>query len=116
LDFFDFAQLMGDREVLTAFDLGFAVLHELAHAVLHLQDDKANPKGLGACEDYINRIRRELELPERQHYIARTRETVLGTGKKVELSEVDFIRQRRGKIKRFRLSWETQKAGRSLTT
>src|SRR5574341_1090725 len=70
LDFSDFERLRGEQEVIAAFDPGFAVLHELAHAVLTLQDDKTSAHGLGDCEEHINRIRRELGLPERQHYLA----------------------------------------------
>src|SRR5262249_57668166 len=33
IDFSDFAELRGEREAMAAFDLGFAVLHELVHAV-----------------------------------------------------------------------------------
>lgn len=111
LDFSDFAQLQGDQEVIAAFDPGLAVLHELAHAVLALRDDKTSAYGLGECEGYINRIRRELGLPERQHYIARVRESVQA-GAKVKLSEVLFIQQGQAKKKRFYLSWESEKVGR----
>src|SRR5262245_3226095 len=67
LDFSDFAELRGEREVLMAFDIGFAILHELAHGALGLKDEIARRR-LGDCDEHINLMRRELRLPERRHY------------------------------------------------
>jgi hypothetical protein len=112
LDFFDFDQLRGDQRVISAFDPGLTVLHELGHAVLALQDDKASAQGLGDCEEHINRIRRELGLPERQHYAARVRRTMqFGLG--VRTSEMLFIQQEEAKTRHFYLRWETDKVGQS---
>jgi hypothetical protein len=118
LDFFDFAQLRGEKEVIAAFDLGLAVLHELAHGVLHLRDTEAETGGLGECEDYINRIRRELGLPERQHYIARAQRVSLRpNGPTVDLVELTFARsvnkQGRAKTEQSYLSWELERVGTS---
>jgi hypothetical protein len=56
--------------VVEAFDPGFAILHELCHAVLELRDPSTGVKAEGDCESYVNRIRRELEMPERLRYAA----------------------------------------------
>src|SRR5215510_8248174 len=72
IDFSDFAKLRGDRPALAAFDLGFVILHELGHAALGLRDAAGDLRGPGECEALINRIRRELNLPERQTYLAET--------------------------------------------
>src|SRR5688572_25587252 len=68
LDFNDFTKLRGDKQALAAFDPGFILIHELGHAVLDLQD--ATGESPGECEAMVNRIRRELRLPERQAYVA----------------------------------------------
>ena len=68
LDFADFAMLRGEPEALRAFDVGFAILHELAHGVLGLKDDMARRR-LGECDERINLIRRDLGLPERRYYL-----------------------------------------------
>src|SRR5262245_65879503 len=72
IDFSDFSRLRGDRPALAAFDLGFVILHELGHAALGLRGDAGDPQGTGECEALINRIRRELNLPERQTYLAQS--------------------------------------------
>lgn len=73
IDFPDFAHLRGDRRALAAFDLGFVLLHEMGHAVMGLHDSYNETEGPGQCEDYINAIRRELNLPVRLTYLARVR-------------------------------------------
>lgn len=110
LDFSDFNQLRGDQEVIAAFDPGLVALHELGHAVLALEDDKTNVRGLGDCEEYVNHIRRELRLPERQHYIARARRTTLARPGSTT-SEVLFIQREQGKTRQFYLIWETDQVG-----
>jgi len=72
IDFSDFAYLRGDKKVIEAFDVGFVVLHELGHAALGLRDALINGQEPGECEEFINQIRRDLGVPERQHYVAQT--------------------------------------------
>jgi hypothetical protein len=70
LDFQDFLHLSGDREALEAFTLGFVLMHELVHA-LEKRRDPPQLEGLresGDCEQIVNRIRQELNLPLRVHY------------------------------------------------
>jgi len=117
LDFSDFSHLRGDREVVAAFDLGFGVLHELVHAVLDLRDAGEGHAGPGDCEDYVNRIRRELRLPERQHYYARVRDVAnfpqAGTVKRAELIFARVVEQGgRTRTEHFYLNWEAQQVGR----
>lgn len=118
IDFTDFSYLRGDRRVLAAFDLGFVVLHELGHAVLGLRDTWEETDSPGECEEYVNRIRRELNLPERQQYIAHTfNATVTGDYKIVRQAELNFTRaieqQGRVKIEKFNLNWEADRVGPS---
>ncbi len=116
IDFSDFAHLRGDKAVLAAFDIGFVVLHELAHAALGLRDSSGEAGGPGECEDYINRIRRELGFPERQNYAARVRisKTPL-SDKAIAQAELQFTRvtgqESRGKTQSFNLTWEAERVG-----
>jgi hypothetical protein len=113
LDFSDFAQLQGNSEALAAFDIGFAVLHELSHVVLNLKDAVGDTTRLGACDEHINRIRRELGLPERQHYNPRLQLMgVLGGQKSIIRAELLFEHRgdgpRRIKPRRFYLRWDAE--------
>ncbi|MEO6727183.1 MAG: hypothetical protein ABIP14_17985 [Blastocatellia bacterium] len=116
IDFSDFAHLRGDKAVLAAFDVGFVVLHELAHAVLGLHDLTDEANGPGECEEYVNRIRRELDLPERQNYIARTRQSRdLASGAPLSQAELIFAHtvDQEGRTKRqsFNLTWDAEPVG-----
>lgn len=68
LDFADFNCLSGAPEAKASFDIGIALLHELAHGVLKLQDPPGDTDEIGECDAHINQIRRELQLPERLYY------------------------------------------------
>jgi len=67
LDFADFDSLRGPREAKASFDIGIALLHELAHGVLKLQDPQ-DVDQIGECDAHVNQMRRELQLPERLYY------------------------------------------------
>lgn len=101
LDFYDFAQMRGDQEAVAAFDSGISVLHELVHGVLNLSDAAGTRLRPGACEDYVNQMRRECGLPERLHYHPHlwqfTRQTKL-------MAMMYFARP--GKFRQFQLQWE----------
>jgi len=59
--------VMGDDRALSAFDVGWAVLHELDHIV----NDSRDPTSInetGECEAHINQMRRECNLPQRTDY------------------------------------------------
>ncbi|HUE82201.1 MAG TPA: hypothetical protein VMM84_08805 [Pyrinomonadaceae bacterium] len=67
IDFADFEHVIGDRRALSAFDLGWVLLHELDHIV----NDSGDPEGpgeAGDCESHINLMRQECNLPTREEY------------------------------------------------
>jgi hypothetical protein len=66
IDFADFRQVSGDKQARAAFDVGWAVLHEIDHVVEGSEDPKDDVPG--DCEAHINRMRRELGLPVRNSY------------------------------------------------
>jgi hypothetical protein len=113
LDFSDFAELRGEPEVIAAFDLGFAVLHELVHGVLGLRDAIGGTKELGACDELINQMRRELNLPERQGYGARTQAVLSSPVGATMQAELVFARERtesgRARTKWFYLRWDAKR-------
>jgi hypothetical protein len=117
IDFSDFSKLRGDHQALAAFDPGFVILHELGHAALGLRDASGDPLGLGECEALINRIRRELDLPERQTYVAQTitAPAFNPTHGSIRLAELVFAlateKQGRPRIEKFNLWWEASKVG-----
>lgn len=116
IDFGDFLELRGHGVALKAFDIGVAILHELAHGVWQLRDAVSDEEEPGECETFINRIRRELQLPERQSYraYARSSRTTLSKGMRL-IAELHFVHavetQGRAKHKRFLLQWETEAVG-----
>jgi hypothetical protein len=113
LDFSDFAELRGERDALAAFDLGFAILHELVHGVRGLRDAVGETAELGACDELINRMRRELNLPERLGYNARTHTVLSSTAGATTWAELVFARERmesgRARVKRFYLYWNAKR-------
>lgn len=66
IDFADFRQVIGDKQALAAFDVGWAVLHEIDHVISESADPKEDVAG--DCEGHINGMRRELGLPVRNNY------------------------------------------------
>ena len=103
IDFADFKGLHGDAAALASFDPAMAFLHELAHALLG-HTDPVNPADeLGDCERYLNRIRAELGLPERQHYYPEQRVT-LGPGlSQIYQGTLTFMRKDQDTQKRKQL-------------
>jgi hypothetical protein len=67
IDFVDFDHLMGDKSALRAFDVGWGLLHEIDHVVTE-SSDSASLNEAGECEDHINVMRRECDLPLRTDY------------------------------------------------
>jgi hypothetical protein len=73
LDFKDVAQIIYRDIPKESFDIGMIFLHELAHRHLRLTDPdeasiKKNSLIKGDTVAFINRIERELNLPQRRHY------------------------------------------------
>jgi hypothetical protein len=108
LDFADFDMLRGEREALMAFDIGFAILHELAHGVLGLKDDIARRR-LGECDERINLIRRDLGLPERRYYSPAINSILAPFVEEAELI-FDLVSRKGGceKTKVFYLRWDAK--------
>jgi hypothetical protein len=115
IDFADFNHLRGERKVLEAFDLGFAILHELCHAALGLHDASENVRAAGDCESYVNRIRRELGIPERQRYVATVyQRSPSVSNKSFSIAELIFERTKSGaKKERLYLRWDVGEVGNS---
>src|SRR5262245_9400463 len=113
IDFSDFSLLSGDKPALAAFDPGFVIIHELGHAVLGLHDSYDSSPG--ECEEMVNRIRRELNLPERQAYLAQVYpvfpSSVASRAKRAELIFKNNVNGNPGSGAVFRLSWDAQRAG-----
>jgi hypothetical protein len=67
VDFADFARVKGDRDALASFNVGWAVLHEISHAVNDSADTERAGE-VGECEALVNQMRRECGLAERAEY------------------------------------------------
>jgi hypothetical protein len=66
LDLADFKRIDAPAAVLASFDVGFAFLHELLHGLGY--EDATEADALGPCEELVNQVRVELDLPLRAHY------------------------------------------------
>ncbi len=112
IDFADFNYLQGERKVLEAFDLEFAILHELCHAALELRDPSEGVKAAGDCESYVNRVRRELGMPERRHYAANVYQRTSSTTLNKIIAQLTFAQTEPGaKTKRLFLTWDVREVG-----
>jgi hypothetical protein len=67
MDFADFARVKGDRGALASFNVGWALLHEISHAVNDSADTERAGE-TGECEALVNQMRRECGLAERAEY------------------------------------------------
>jgi hypothetical protein len=76
IDFDDFAPLQGSATVRTAFDPGFALLHELLHGLG--RHDAARTDAPGSVEALVNVVRAELGLPLRACYLAQAAAGIAG--------------------------------------
>ena len=70
IDFADFSHVRGDPMALSAFNVGWGVLHEMAHVVYDAAD-AAREDEAGECEELLNRMRRECGKAERAEYYFR---------------------------------------------
>jgi hypothetical protein len=115
IDFSDFNKLIGPKEVLASFDLGMTFLHELVHGVRKLKDSVNEWEEIGDCERAVNTMRKELGLPERQQYIARSHTVRSAMGWTIKMAELQFARTdfRNGKLKtdEYKLSWDVNRVG-----
>ncbi len=119
IDFADFKHLRGDGEAVEAFDPGFAILHELCHVVLNLHDPTPGLEAPGDCESYVNRVRRELGMPERVQYAADVfQRTTFRFSPEFRVAELVFtqpepVGEPGAKTKTFFLWWDTREVGYS---
>jgi hypothetical protein len=112
IDFDDFKQLGGDREARAAFDVGFALLHEISH-VVHDSTDPTDSDVVGDCETHINRMRQELGLPIRTDYYFSflPLKTDLRLISKFVRLGFHFSDQATGRTKRYWLIWDAAVVG-----
>lgn len=111
IDFADFRQVTGDKQALAAFDVGWAVLHEIDHVV----EDSYDPQEdvAGDCEGHINRMRRELGLPVRNSYFfsfipVKNEGTVISRFVRLGFDQQDATSAKR---KRYWLIWDAAVVG-----
>jgi hypothetical protein len=98
LDFHDFSELRGPAEAIKAFGPAMILLHELGHGVLRLHDPAGKEDPLGECERHINKIRRELGLPERESYYPQVELATIGHCQtSVPKATLIFVRAESGK-------------------
>jgi len=93
IDFADFDCLQGPREAKASMDVGIALLHELAHGVLKLQDPPGDTDEIGECDAHVNQMRRELKLPERLYYHPGVTVTRLSDGWRIVSARLVFVKR-----------------------
>src|SRR5262245_15116837 len=93
IDFADFDSLKGPREAKASLDVGIALLHELAHGVLKLQDPPSDTDEIGECDAHVNQVRRELQLPERLYYHPGVTVAQLRDGRRIVSARLVFVKR-----------------------
>jgi hypothetical protein len=93
IDFADFDSFKGPREAKASLDVGIALLHELAHGVLKLQDPPVDTDEIGECDAHINKMRRELQLPERLYYHPGVTVAQLPDGRRIVSARIVFVKR-----------------------
>lgn len=112
IDFADFDQVMGDEPALTAFDLGWALLHELDHIANDSQDPTTFAE-TGECEERINQMRSECRLPQRIDYFYTYSPLTLNTTFSTKLVRLAFEQSQPGSLKkkRYWVIWDANLVG-----
>ncbi|MGH9943089.1 MAG: hypothetical protein ACRD9R_12120 [Pyrinomonadaceae bacterium] len=112
IDFADFSHVRGDSAALSAFNVGWAVLHEIAHVVHNAADAVAEAE-TGECESLINQMRRELQLAERAEYHFKLFPGADSGDFKTRYVRLAFERRHpaRKEKKRYWLVWDAQLVG-----
>jgi len=79
IDFDDFKHVSGDKSAIESYSIGIAALHEFDHNLYGPVSDKPNSlTDPGPVENrFINPIRRELGLPERENYVGQPTSSAL---------------------------------------
>jgi hypothetical protein len=110
IDFTDFAHVRGDGPARAAFNVGWAVLHEIAHAV-HDTEDSGGLGEVGECEELINLMRRECGLAERAEYFFTPLPGAWHGGFKSRYVRLAFERRAERQTKRYWLVWDAALVG-----
>ncbi|HEY9282225.1 MAG TPA: hypothetical protein VIP46_02115 [Pyrinomonadaceae bacterium] len=110
VDFKDFSHVMGDEAARAAFNAGWAVLHEVAHAV-HDSADSDDPDEAGECEELINLMRRECGLAERAEYFFTPLPGTWHGKFKSRFVRLAFERRAERRTKRYWLVWDAGLVG-----
>jgi len=111
IDFADFDYVFGDAQALEAFNAGWVLLHELDHIVNDTVDASLKDE-LGECENNINRMRQECNLPLRSEYfftfLPVTKDSLF-SNRLVRLAFDHQLDER--KKKRYWLIWDATRVG-----
>lgn len=116
IDFSDFARVRGDRDALASFNVGWALLHEISHAVNDAADTESAGE-TGECETHVNQMRRECGLAVRAEYHFHYLPGVARSDFKTRYVRLAFEQQQPSTNKRRRLwiIWDASLVG-GLTT
>ena len=110
IDFADFSHVVGDKVALAAFNVGWAVLHEIEH-VVYDSVDPVREGEVGECETLVNKMRRECGLAERAEYFYSyfpgTNEGML----MIKIVRLAFDKLESGKRKRHWIVWDANLVG-----
>lgn len=111
IDFADFDQVIGDEPALAAFDLGWALLHELDH-IANDSKDAGSLGETGECEARINEMREECSLPQRVEYFYTLSPLTLNSALSTKLVRLAF-EQSPGSLKkkRYWVVWDANLVG-----
>ena len=110
IDFADFQFVTGDRMALEAFDVGWVMLHELDHIVNDSLDAYRGDE-TGECEDHINRMRRECDLPERGAYFFTPLPTASDSAFAARFVRLAFEKGLDGARRKYWLVWDANLVG-----
>jgi hypothetical protein len=112
IDFADFEKVMGDQEALAAFNLGWALLHELDHIANDSEDASAFSQ-VGECEGRINQMRAECDLPQRSHYFYELSPLTVDSTFATRLMRLGFEKTQNGseKKRQFWIIWDANLVG-----
>ena len=111
IDFADFGQILGDERALEAFDVGWGLLHELDHIVNDSQD-ATNLNEAGECEEHVNQMRRECNLPQRADYFFTFLPIVRDSAFMTRWVRLAFDQEQSAtKKKRYWLVWDAKLVG-----
>ncbi len=110
IDFADFEHVTGDRMALQSFDVGWVVLHEIDH-IINDSFDARFANEIGECEDHINLMRRECNLPERADYFSTLLPTSMESIFARRFVRLAFEKNSSGSKKKYWLVWDAHLVG-----